>query len=740
MQTRTTLILLVIAVLLASYIVFFERHRPTTAELSRRQTRVLEEFNRESVNSLALAMTGQEKIKLLRHEDDWKIESPKKLEADPTSVESILTTLDYLSKERVIEEKGARSMPQFGFADARLNAEVGIGDETIGLVIGNDAGEKNVYLALEGQDDVVYVVSRDVLESLGRPLDELRSRELVDIDQADISQMEIAASATGGFQITNENGVFWLRGPPLILADDRRVREITAELAPLTARRFVADDASADDMASYGLDSPVARLQIEWNPDVDGNPDAEGKKNTHKLTALIIGRQCRDSSNETYASIEGSGTVVCISDRLARVLSSPAESFRDMRLWNFRKDDVSIIRIQKGDAKLHLGRDDEYESEWMIKGDSDIKADSRAVSSLLSRFLDARAVDMVDTESAGADFENADMTVSISVPDSQQQVDFVRKKDRMLAARKGGGHEEDVVLMLPGAFLDQTEVDALAYRDRKIIEEDSIDANLLVIDGKVTQTVEKKDGTWRLISPVEAPADGADTRELVSMLCELEAVRFVSDEVKPAFGLEKPAYVLNLAFGTKSGNTDAGKGAGGIALEIGTQSLRGDGYYARLASDKESPVFIAASTLVEKIEKPLLDRTLLQIEDAFARKVVIEKDGKKIVLSKHDDEWESGDGRSIDSERVHNALQKLATSRTLAGAGFGPATPLQGLDPFSMRLVVETEGGNGDENIVVIEIGAPAQVDGEKGYYARKKGVDATVVIPSDVADLFRLL
>jgi len=736
MQTRTTLILLVIAVLLASYIVFFERHRPTTAELSRRQTRVLEEFNRESVTSIALAMTGQEKIKLLWHEDDWKIESPKKLEADPTSVESILTTLDYLSKERVIEEKGARSMPQFGFADARLNAEVGIGDETIGLVIGNDAGEKNVYLALEGQDDEVYVVSRDVLESLGRPLDELRSRELVDIDQADISQMEIAASATGGFQITNENGVFRLKGPPVVRADDRRVREITAELAPLTARRFVADDASADDMAAYGLDSPAARLQIDWNPDSDG------KKNTHKLTALIIGSQCRDSSNETYASIEGSGTVVCISDRLARVLASPVESFRDMRLWNYRKDDVSSVRIRKDGEELHIARDDEYESEWKIKGAADIKADARAVSSLLSRFLDARAVDMVEKDSAGADFENADMTVSISVPDSQQQVDFVRQKDRMFAARHSGdfGHEEEVALMLPGAFLDQTEVDPLAHRDRKIIEEDSIDANLLVIDGKVTQTVEKKDGTWRLISPIEAPADGPDTRELVSMLCELEAVRFISDEVQPGFGLEKPAYVLNLAFGTKSGNTDAGKGAGGIAIEIGTQSPRGDGYYARLASDKKSPVFIAASTLVEKIEKPLLDRTLLQIEDAFARKVVIEKGGEKIVLSKHDDEWESGDARSIDSERVHNALQKLATSRTLAGAGFGPATPLQGLDPFSMRLAVETEGGNEDENIVVIEIGAPAQVDGEKGYYARKKGVDATVVIPSDVADLFRLL
>ena len=82
MKTKTTLILLALAVAGGLYIKFYESKGPNTEE-ARRQAQNVINFDRQKVDGIVI-QNGDDKTELRRQENKWRLEAPIKDQADRT--------------------------------------------------------------------------------------------------------------------------------------------------------------------------------------------------------------------------------------------------------------------------------------------------------------------------------------------------------------------------------------------------------------------------------------------------------------------------------------------------------------------------------------------------------------------------------------------------------------------------------------------------------------------------------
>src|SRR3954471_4542210 len=96
MKTRTTLILLAVAVGVALYIKFGESQGPNTEEAKRLAGNVVN-FERNALEGVII-QNGDDRIELRRQDQKWRIEAPFKDQADRGVVENLLGDLESWQK------------------------------------------------------------------------------------------------------------------------------------------------------------------------------------------------------------------------------------------------------------------------------------------------------------------------------------------------------------------------------------------------------------------------------------------------------------------------------------------------------------------------------------------------------------------------------------------------------------------------------------------------------------------
>jgi hypothetical protein len=119
---RTTIILGVVAVVMAAFILVFERDTITSREMDDRKGHLLQRFVRERVEKLEIERDG-EKIVLVKEPGDeegfdestWRLTQPWKAKADTTTVDSLLGTLEWIDAKRTLENISQADRKRFGF-------------------------------------------------------------------------------------------------------------------------------------------------------------------------------------------------------------------------------------------------------------------------------------------------------------------------------------------------------------------------------------------------------------------------------------------------------------------------------------------------------------------------------------------------------------------------------------------------------------------------------------------------
>jgi uncharacterized protein DUF4340 len=703
-QLRGTLVLLAVAVGLGVYIFVVERKGPSSTELAEKEKRAVPRFDRASVTRITLER-GAEKVVLRKDHDTWRIEEPVRFPADSGAVESVLSAVEFLEAQRRIDGPAA----QYGLDKprARITLSGAAAAAPVALAVGgDDATGRNVYAG--GAQGPILVVEHNLLDTLSKPLADLRDKRALVFDRDKIKSLALVGDA--GRTVLERSGQSWsIAGEARTLASTERVDGILSKLQDLKATRFVAEGLA--DLGKYGLEGAPRSIEMD----------------TGSVDTLLLGGACADHVGEIYAARKGKESVIlCLKDEEAAALLPDPGTLRETKLLPLSADDVKRIAIESGGTKLVLEKKDD---KWSVADPKGNEADADVVKKWIEDLgaFRADATVALDAQKQGLsrpariEVEADGRRVDLSFGATEGGMRFVRRDQEPLAMKV---HAEVSASVSPSP---------LAFRPRKLLSFSRYDVKQVTARGAVEEQAQKSDaGGWRIEKPAKLPGDDSVIDELCGALAELKAERFVADTAEPAHGLGQPARVITATVEPPPGlggheEDDDGKkkdeekgGKQTHTLEIGG-TLPDKSCYARL--DKSGPVFVLAEATCKTLRAPLVARKLFDLEEDKIVGFVLRRGAEDVTLEKRGPDWYRTGGARLEPSKIEDLLGAIRNARAKDVLGYGP-------DPIaSPRLVLTVKtDAKPDQTLVA---GKPAG----DGLAARLAGRDVNYLVDTGLVE-----
>ncbi len=720
MKNRTVIVVVCIALALFAFIYLIDSDLMTSGELESRADRVFYKFKRELVDNLMVTGSSGQKVVIERvpksdaGSGEWMITGPGKQLADGAQVRSILSAVDFLIKERIINDTGEIDKPKYGLEDPAVSCSFTMRGTTTTFRIGAvDSSEEKVYLALGGEGDTFYAVDADFLESLDKDLADLRDKHLVSGTLSDA----VWLSASRDIELKREGDGPWVvkRDGSWLLAAEDQVHEILREAGNLRAVSFVADGVEPDKLGSYGLGKPGQEISVKL-------PASE--------VSVLFGNKCGEEGLEVLATVRGSGTVACVSRDLVDMLERPRSRYYEMRPAVFGDDDVKKITLVGPSESLVIERGDD--DIWSLPGEVnvDVDVEQDAVGDLLKKLRETRATELVVGDEAVGALGDPAVRVVLDLHGRgpvELEIFPADEQGRQRIRRNG----EMAVLFVSEDLLTAAVPDILAFRRRTIANGDAQDVIGLEILGAVPQKLEKKDGTWEMVEPVAVNADGTAARNLAQLVAEIPVKRFVAGKASSKHGLDKPWTTIKVRMVSEQDNT-AGVDRTGeteIILEIGAPAEDGS-RYARMAGG-DPVVFTIGERSLFALLHPVAARDLLTTDLEVVVGVKLTRNGNSLEAKLADGEWKAVEG-VVDSVTLKRLLVDLAAAKAVRAHSFDMK---DGFSTIALTVEIQTESGVDSGGTTVLVFGEKSSDEKEDGYIARKDGLDVSFVLPARIVD-----
>jgi hypothetical protein len=401
----------------------------------------------------------------------------------------------------------------------------------------------------------------------------------------------------------------------------------------------------------------------------------------------------------------------------------PELSAEDLRAIELRTSDGNDVRLEFG------------EQGWRIVRPIAFPADEAALSGMTSNLAELASEGVVAEPQAPEVYglgEGA-QEVRFSAKGTDHVVRFGGKTPvdyNTYAATGAGGEVYTVATYRANAF--QRSLDEL--RERRVLrfDRDSVDAiEASWPDGAVS--LAKRDGAWRLVAPLDAPADVRTVDDFLSDLSFLRAEGFLD---QPPAGVEagfrKPAFQVVLrAAGEAGGAPREWSFAVGPPVEGGRAARGGEAALYRVAAERleDFPRSVSAWR----------QRTLGDFASADARRIELAfhpagEAPVTITAERSDTGWTSAPEPMAPglAARLVTELSRLRAEDVVADemgererAQLGLAPPRAILRVFGDR----PEGGGEAPKLVEVWLG---EVDAKRGLFAQSP--DVTTVYALDAA------
>ena len=726
MSNKTVAVILIVAISLVGFIFFFEQDTMTTSERMERKGRVFAKFKKDAISRLELKGVSDQSVVVEKvsdpkdPEEKWRIKSPKTFDADEGEIREILSALDFLLIDRAV--KGADNIDdeRFALKTPRIEGSYVQRGETVSFKIGADAdqGEK-VYLWVSEVPDTVYAVSSDIVDSLDKDLDALRSKKLVPRTFTDITA--VALDRPGGkvsmkkvdekWQVETDS--VWIAGA----AD--QARELVRLVEDLKAERFIADDVKEEDLSKWGLASPAFTLRLESGK---GEP-----------VSVFAGKACDGKEGQRYVTVAKSGTVACVNDDFTIIGERPLSRFQETRPVTDSADDIEKIEIARRGEVLAMAQ---KEGKWETV-DKSISIDAAAIEEMLKALTDTRAtaIEVGAAATSGLKGDKTEVTLALADEMGTRTLFIYPGNAETVKLRRG---DENAVLTVPMSVGEKVVPSLLAFRSRTLLDGNGEDVEKLVVKGPTSQTVEKTDGVWRITAPIDIGADSGAVRKLADLMAGLRVEQFVAEKATAEHGLQSPFAVIEAVLvkahdhehhsdTETKGDDETSPPSKKVVLEIGGETPEGK-RYARLKGDPV--VFIVGDDFEYAIRNPLIARDVLQIDETAAEKVSISDQTISRSFSRENGVWSSDDKAPFNEAALKQIVADLGGLKAATAAYFGAPGP-----EFKTPLITIAVQGNADGKSDTLYIGEQRDKEKDVGYPARKDGVDATMVVPGSIID-----
>jgi hypothetical protein len=683
-------------------------HRPALAYRGRR---VLD-FDAADLDTMKIERPG-EVLTLKLDGGKWKLAEPVSAAADSGKASQLAAELGRLDAVEYTADavKADDLETQYGLGKPLLTATLTFRDgkkpgQT--LLIGKQRKDKPDYYAKLADGDSVFVVTKEVRDSLDRPALAYRPLQLWQMPADQVAELRIKKEGQDEYRLARqEQGDGWkVIAPFQAEVQPGLARLMADELSNLRCERYEAH--TVKDPAAYGLDRPY--LQVTVVPKKDAGKEA-------KVYTLVIGKPVGEpGAGQRFARQADSDGVFVLGVPVVAAVDHGALDLLDRKLLALDHDRIKTIRVVTADAKLGLQRDPKGKWHVVESPTEPFPADGQAVDVLLEVWSNLRAQKFVayspgKEELGKYGLEKPGIKITVRLDRDGQEEDQTLELGKQVEggageryARVNGGPAAAVIAAPTVATLSQ---DYLGYVNHTLLEIDPAAVEGLVRKaGADTLELAKRADGWHLVKPAEQRGDDATIQNLLRELTG-RAVRVAEYPLKDAksYGLAEPEAVLTLQLKAGDGQKEQVIRIGKPAGEPGAAAT-GDGGRFALVNDGKAVLVLPGDLSRLLVAGPLAfrDRTLAKFVDAD--RAVLTRGRRRAVFTKVDGTWKLTEPTAAEAEQTEldnlvNAVAELKASELVAEKPDAAALKQYGLDKPEAAWLFQS----GDKEVLHLLLG-----------------------------------
>src|SRR5881394_439232 len=318
MNWRSTFVLAAIVLAIFAYFRFFELKQPNTEE-ARRQAQNVVKFERTKIDGVII-QNGDEKIKIRRRDNKWRLEIPIKDQVDSSLIENLFSDLESWQKDATIPAKEIEAdknkLNEYGLNKPKLKLKLVGQDRPPEILFGKDAVlEGRMYVRFDNSKET-FLAGQSVKKDVDRKPEEFRDRKLTDLITAQI--MRVVLKTPAGEMELQRKGDHWDIVKPLrSRGDDQKIADLIAQVTTARIQQFVADDHG--DLHAYGLVEPRGAITLFTQEDKRGQ-------------LLQIGGVPEKEKDQLYVRFAPRGFVYTLPKKIEEVLDTKPNDLRDRHL------------------------------------------------------------------------------------------------------------------------------------------------------------------------------------------------------------------------------------------------------------------------------------------------------------------------------------------------------------------------------------------------------------------------
>jgi len=679
---------------------------PTERERRLRESLVLPDLldtPEASIRTLAIER-GSERLVFERRGSligRWQMIEPLGVAAEASRLETLVRNLKEL---RQSPDSGGLTGPAATFgldppaATVRLwtnrNASPPKTNQPVAtLAIGKTA--RGVRFVRPGGTDVVEVADAKLLKAVDLPAADWRDPVVMGVPTFQVAAVTIKRPGQVIRAERGRRGRWRLSAPLLAPAQSTKIESLIAALSSLRVvdgpKGFVADDVR--DFAPFGLSPPAVTVELATT------------RGPEEPLVLEVGKPVPDRADRVYVRQGDQDDVVMVDAKALSEIPQAAIALRSQQVADLDPAAVTAIEIK---TRAHTFALKKGPADWELTAPRQEKGDAITVQSFLRRLDSLQTSEFLEpTKVRRPDLDPPAMTIKIwqtppglsgttSEPDKPVLDLRIGRLDAVTKTVFAQLANDDVILALPDNLVEVLPKNPFAFRDHTILTLNPVEIRKLIITrvGRTDELVPSEAGEpnhWRMLRPIDAPADTQSVTQAISVLANLRADDFVADlqASAPGYGLDRP--LLEVSWESDRAHH----------LKVGAQVRRTAAYYA--AVDGQPFVFTLKAEILKPFEAEFRDHLVMSFPLAKAERILLHWGWprrtvairRRAPTAKGQPEWvdEPGsDARGIDLSRATALVSALSHLETIRYAQYsGDIQPFTGLT--RPRLTVEVKLG-----------------------------------------------
>jgi hypothetical protein len=398
---RSTLILLLVAVVAVVTIYFVDIKSGDTSDAEPEKSRPAFKFTREDVTSISLVRGGQA-VNLETQNNKWVITQPINAVADESAMNSLIGDLVSARVEEEFAPSGG-DFKQFGLSEPTVKLEVKLKNgETHRVELGaKDVTGMSAYARIDGSQNVARLPV-SLLTDSDKSLSDLRDRSVLGATQYELSSFKIVNDG-GSYEIEKKDSEWNIKSPVSGTADETQVSSLLADITGAKATEIVSEN--VDDPAKYGLDK--SKISITARLTTGGE------------RTVSVGSKVEENY---YARVSDRPQLLKIDSLFYEKLNTKLASLRSKQFIKFNQNELTKVYIKNSNVTLVAEKKDD---KWVVIEPAS-KKDKEASTFKMFTPLETQAIDVLDKPSGAIAAKLAKPAVEVRLTDKSGKTTILK--------------------------------------------------------------------------------------------------------------------------------------------------------------------------------------------------------------------------------------------------------------------------------------------------------------------------